>query len=197
MIPDMNIFSKSRFHKIASALSIFSASILFCGCQDIFPDISAVKPRDPVEKVDFGIVIFDGDGTEGTSFRKGTDIQLALKLVTDGGKMLGWRKVDECGMYSKQDFLLVFKSNENLDTPPSLYFPLGTPIDVVPAFCSNPDVPPTYISGGTVILKFPWSSNPDNKPLVAGRYYATASFDLIVDGKVKRWELKHDFEIYN
>ena len=197
MIADMNIFSQYRFYNIASALSIFSASMLFCGCEDVFPDKSAVKPRDPVEKVDFGIVIFDGDGTEGTSFRKGTDIRLALKLVTDGGKLLGWRKVDECQLYSRQDFLLVFKSNENLDTPPSLYFPLGTPIDEIPAFCTDLDARPTWISGGTVILSFLWSSNPENEPLVAGRYYATASFDLMVDGEVKRWEIKHNFEIYN
>jgi hypothetical protein len=197
MIADMNIFSRSHFHKLASALAILSASILFCGCEDIFPDQSAVKPRDPGEKLDFGIVIFDGDGNEGTSFRKGTDIQLALKLVTDGGKMFGWRKVDECGLYSRQDFLLVFKSNENLDTPPSLYYPLGTPFDKVPAFCSDLDVPPIWISGGTVILSSPWSSNPENEPLVAGRYYATATFDLIVDGEAKRWEIKHNFEIYN
>lgn len=197
MIADVNIFSKYRFHKLASALSILSASIIFCGCQDIFPDPSAIRPRDPVEKLDFGIVLFDGDGNEGTSFRKGTDIRLALKLVTDGGKMLGWRRVDECGLYSRKDFLLVFKSNENLDTPPSMYYPLGTPFNDVPAFCRDLDVATTWMYGGTVILSFPWSTNPENEPLVAGRYYASASIDLIIDGEAKRWDLKHNFEIYN
>jgi hypothetical protein len=56
----------------------------------------------------------------------------------------------------------------------------------------------SIFDAGTVILVFPWSSNPANEPLlVAGRYYTTATFDLIIDGKVKSWDLRTDFEIYN
>ena len=48
-----------------------------------------------------------------------------------------------------------------------------------------------------MIFAFPWSGNPDNEPMVAGRYYATASFDLIIEGEIKHWDLRTDFEIYN
>lgn len=191
MIADMNTLSQSGLHKVGSALSILLVCIL-CACLED----QTIKPPDPVETLDFGIVIFDEADTEGTSFRKGTDIKIGLKLVTDGGKRLQWRKDDECRLVSNQSFLLVFKSNESLEKPPTLYYPLGTPYQI-PMYCAAIDLPPTYITGGTVIFSFPWSGNPDNEPLVAGRYYATANFELIVDGEVKRWDLRNDFEIYN
>lgn len=187
----MNNLSRYGCNKILSALTILSAFILSVSCED-----NLYKPPEPVPTPDFGIVIFDEAGTEGTSFRKGTDIKIGLKLITDGGSGLQWRKDDECRLFSNKDFLLVFQSNESLDKPPALYFPLGTPYQI-PMYCMTLNLPSTYINGGTVILAFPWSSNPDNEPLVAGRYYTTAAFELIIDGEVKRWDLRADFEIYN
>jgi len=191
MTADMNNLSPSGCNKIISALTIFSASVLFTCCQDTF-----YKPPAPAPTAEFGIVIFDEAGTEGTSFRKGTDIKIGLKLITDGGGALQWREDDECRLFSNKDFLLVFQSNENLEDPPTLYFPLGTPYEN-PMYCATIKLPTNWITRGTVIAAIPWSTNPDNKPLVAGRYYATAAFDLIIDGEVKRWDLRHDFEIYN
>jgi len=187
----MNNLSPSGCNKTLSALTIFLAFILVVSCDDTF-----YKPPEPVPTLDFGIVIFDEAGTEGTSFRKGTDIEIGLKLITDGGSRLQWRKDDECRLLSNKDFLLVFQSNENLDKPPTLYFPLGTPYQI-PMYCTTVNLPTAYIDVGTVILSFPWSSNPDNETLVAGRYYTTATFELIIEGEVKRWELRSDFEIYN
>jgi hypothetical protein len=191
MPTEMNIFAQSGFLKIASSLTIVLASFLLVGCEDVF-----YRPPDPPEELDFGIVLFDQAGTEGTSFRKGTDVQIGLKLTKDGGKFIQWNLYDECRLYSNQDFLLVFKSNESLDKPPTLYFPLGAPYQI-PAFCRSTELTSDYITAGTVILVFPWSSNPANEPLVAGRYYTTATFDLIIDGKVESWDLRTDFEIYN
>jgi len=191
MTEEMNKLSRSGCNKVLSALAIFSAFIHFIGCDDVH-----YMPPDPIETLNFGIVIFDEAGTEGTSFRKGTDIKIGLKLIADAGSGLQWRKDDECRLFSNKDFLLVFQSNENLDKPPTLYFPLGTPYKI-PMYCTAINLPPTYINEGTVIVAFPWSSNPDNVPLVAGRYYTTAAFELIIDGEVKRWDLRTDFEIYN
>jgi hypothetical protein len=187
---EMNIFARG-FLKIASSLTIIPALILFVGCEQV-----NYRPPDPPEELDFGIVLFDQSGTEGTSFRKGTDVQIGLKLTKDGGKFIQWNKYDECRLYSRQDFLPVFQSNEPLDKPPTLYFPLGTPYQI-PEFCASGKQTSNYIPAGTIILVFPWSSNPVNEPLVAGRYYTTATFDLVVDGKVKSWDLRTDFEIYN
>ena len=188
----MNNLFPSGCNKILSALTLFLAFILVVSCED-----NLYKPPEPVPTLDFGIVIFDEAGTEGTSFRKGTDIEIGLKLITDGGSRLQWRKDDECRLFSNKDFLLVFQSNESLEKPPTLYFPLGTPYPNIPSYCTATKLPATYINAGTVIVEFPWSTNPDNEPLVAGRYYTTATFDLIIEGKVKRWELRNDFEIYN
>jgi hypothetical protein len=191
MTADMKNLPPSGCYKILSAVTIFSAFILFVSCED-----NLYKPPAPVATQDFGIVIFDEAGTEGTSFRKGTDIKIGLKLITDGGKHLQWSKDDECRLFSNKDFLRVFQSNESLEKPPTLYFPLGIPYQI-PIYCTTMNLPPTYINAGAVIFAFPWSSNPDNEPLVAGRYYTIATFDLIIEGKVKHWELRNDFEIYN
>ncbi len=189
---DMNNLLPSGRNKLLSVLTIFSTGILFACLEDN----NFFKPPDPVETVDFGIVIFDEGGTEGTSFRKGTDVKIGLKLITDGGKDLQWRKDDECRLFSRQDFLLVFQSFESLDKPPTQYYTLGTPYQI-PKYCATQNLPTTYINRGTVIFAFPWSGNPDNESMVAGRYYATASFDLVIEGDVKRWDLRKDFEIYN
>lgn len=172
-------------------LAIFSAGILSSCLEDNF-----FKPPDPVETVDFGIVMFDETGTEGTSFRKGTDIKIGLKLISDGGDGLQWRTDDECRLLSSKTFLLVYQSFEGLDKPPTQYVPLGAPY-LIPTHCTTLDLPATYINGGTLIFAFPWSGNPNNKPMVAGRYYVTASFDLVVDGEIKHWDLRSDFEMYN
>ena len=191
MTSDMNNLLPSGHNKIFSALTILAAGILFSCMED-----NPYKPPDPVETVDFGIVMFDETGTQGTSFRKGTDIKIGFKLITDGGDGLQWRTDDECRLLSSKSFLLVFQSFESLDKPPNLYVPLGTP-HLIPTQCTTLNLPTTYINGGTVIFAFPWSGNPDNEPMVAGRYYATASFDLVVEGEIKHWDLRSDFEIYN
>jgi hypothetical protein len=188
----MNNLSRYGCNKILYSLTTFLALILFVSCDDTY-----YRPPAPVKTLDFGIVIFDEAGMEGTSFRKGTDIKIGLKLIIDGGKSFQWRKDEECRLFSNRDFLLVFQSNESLEKPPTLYFPLGTPYPNIPTYCAATKLPATYINAGTVIVAFPWSTNPDNEPLVAGRYYATATFELIIDGKVKRWDLRNDFEIYN
>ena len=191
----MNTLSQSRLYKTASTLTILLALFLVCGCDELL-DNQPPPPKKAPETVNFGIVIFDEAGTEGTSFRKGTDIKIGFKLVTDGGGMIQWRKADECQLFASQEFLLVYQSNESLDKPPTSYHPLGTPYNI-PDYCAGVKLTSKYIGAGTVIVSFPWSSNPDNKPFVAGRYYATATLDLIIDGKVKHWDIKHDFEIYN
>jgi hypothetical protein len=188
----MNNLPPSGCNKIFSALTFFCAFIIVTSCDDTF-----YRPPAPVKTLDFGIVIFDEAGTEGTSFRKGTDIMIGLKLTIDGGKSFQWRKDDECRLFSNKDFLLVYQSHESLEKPPTQYFPLGTPYQKIPTYCAATKLPATYINAGTVILVLPWSSNPDNEPLVAGRYYTTATFDLSIEGKVERWELRNDFEIYN
>lgn len=188
----MNNLLPSGHNKILSVLTIFSAGIL-SGCLE---DNNFYKPPKPVETLDFGIVMFDEANTEGTSFRKGTDVKIGLRLIADGGDGLQWRTDDECRLLSNKNFLLVFQSFEPLDKPPTQYVPLGTPY-LIPMRCTTLDFPTIDITGGTVIFAFPWSGNPNNKPMVAGRYYATASFDLAIKGEIKHWDLRSDFEIYN
>jgi hypothetical protein len=128
---DMNNLFPSGHNKILSALTIFAAGILFaCDDGDFF------RPPDPLESFDVGIVMFDEAGTQGTSFPKGTDIKIGLKLITDGGDGLQWRTDDEYRLLSSRSFLLVFQSFESLDKPPNQYVPLGTP-NLIPARCTT------------------------------------------------------------
>src|SRR5678815_5114264 len=83
MTEEMNNLSRSGCNKVLSALAIFSAFILFSGCDDVH-----YMPPDPIETLNFGIVIFDEAGTEGTSFRKGTDIKLSLIHISEPTRLL-------------------------------------------------------------------------------------------------------------
>jgi len=188
---NMNNLSRFSCNKIVSALTVALAFVFLAGCEK-----EAFSPFAPVsDKMDFGISVFDEAGTEGSSFKLGTDITIALILVSDGGKLLEWRKDDECLLYSNMNFLLVYKLDESPAATPSSYSPVGTPYEM-PVLCSAINLPPAYFSGGAVILSSQWSSNPDNMPLAVGKYYTTASIGVRVDGEMKRWELKKDFEIY-
>jgi len=187
----MNNLSRSGGDKIVSTLTILLAIVLLAGCEN-----EAFSPFAPEsDKIDFGIAIFDEAGTEASSFKLGTDITIALKLVSDGGKSLEWHKDAECVLYSNKNFLLVSKLDESPEALPSSYFSLGTPYQI-PVFCSAINLPPTYFSEGAVILEWQWSGNPDNEPLAVGRYYTTASIEVRIDGEMIRWDLKKDFEVY-
>ena len=176
--------------KIASAVAVFSVLLVFVGCDES----PFYRPPQQPEKVSFDLLVLDQRDTDGSAFPEGTDVKIALKFISNENRYIEWHKDNECLLFTNKDFLLVFQLDEGNQVPNS-YFPVGTPYqDPIP--CATLNVRPSYLFGSSVIMALPWSGNPDNTPLIPGRYYTIANFELPIEGEVKRWELRRDFEIY-
>ena len=186
----MTNFPHSGRINVVTALAIFFALIVFVRCKDE----PYYRPPNQPEKIDFDLLVLDQRDTDGSAFPEGTDVKIALKFISQENKYVEWHKDNECRLFTNKDFLLVLKLDES-NAIPNSYFPVGTPYQN-PTPCTTNDVRPSYLFGSSVIMALPWSGNPDNTPLTPGRYFAIANFELEIEGEVKRWELRRDFEIY-
>lgn len=163
----------------------FFASLLGCENSDLAQQI---------DKIDFQIAILGEDQHEANVFGSDEDIRLALRLINNSEDAIEWHHDYICQMYQTQFFLSVFKLNESDETSES-YLPIGTPYQS-PVNCYTINFPHILIQPGeSILLNLPWSNNPKNQPLSAGKYYTIANFGLNIGGKTKNWELRNDFEI--
>ena len=146
-----------------------------------------------IQEIAFEIVILDEHQQEGTVFEPGTDINIALKLVNRSGKEFEWKYDYECDLVQTENFLLVYGLNEGESKDD--FMPLGSPYQW-PIYCLMLNIPSRNLPPGeTILIKAPWSHNPDNHPLAAGKYYVIANFALNVDRQSMTWNLRTDFEM--
>ena len=182
----MESLFKRNSGRTLQVLALVGAMI--SGCQD---DEDAIG--DQVRQIAFEIAVLGEDQREGTVFEPGTDVSFALKLINHSAKPFEWRYEYDCDLYQSANFLQVYKRNEGETS--SDWIPLGTPYPG-PVYCLMINMPPWDLPAGETMLgKVPWSSNPDNRPLSVGKYYVTAQVELNVDGQLRTWNLRADFEM--
>lgn len=172
--------------RILIPLAIFSLLIVIAGCED--PPFYH-PPKQP-DQSKFDLLVVDAQNTDISAFPVGTDIKIVLRFISDESKNID----NECQLFNNKDFFLVFKLDESNPLVPS-YYPVGTPYQY-PINCSAANVPSSHLFGSSVVIALNWSANPNNLPLPAGKYYTVANFEASIEGKVQRWDLKKDFEVY-
>jgi hypothetical protein len=171
---------------MSALIQLLSAIIL--GCAD---DGNATDGQ--IRDIAFEIVILDEHQQEGTVFEPGTDVNIALKFINRSGKEFEWKYEYECQLVQTKNFLLVYGRNEGEIKDD--YMLVGSPYQW-PIYCLMLNVPSRNLPPGeTMLIKAPWSRNPDNHPLAAGKYYVVANFALNVDRQSMTWNLKTDFEM--
>jgi hypothetical protein len=127
-------------------------------------------------------------------FEPGTDIKVALRVINNSDQQLEWHYDYTGHLFQTVDFLLVYRQSQENETSAN-YLPVGTPY-VSPVNCLAINYPPQSIPPGeTFIINLLWSSNPENKPLLTGKYYTASNFELKIHGQIGEWDLKTDFEI--
>lgn len=169
------------------SLSIIPLIILI-GCEN------ANLIEDQIDKIDFKIVIFDENQKEGNAFEAGTDVRVALRIINSSGEDIQWDYDYSCLLLNTDDFLHVFKISGDNATA-GAYTPIGTPYEP-PVYCYAINLPPqNIVPGESVLMNIPWSTNPDNQLLSAGKYYTAASFQLTFNNQTRTWNLRTDFEV--
>lgn len=185
----MKTLSKPKsLAKIMYPLTIILLFAIVSGCQN---DTGTID--DQIDKIDFKIVILGEDQNESTVFAAGTDINVALKLINSSGKEFEWKYDYTCQLFQTENFLLVYKRNEGETNDD--YIPIGAPYQS-PINCQTINLPPQNVPPGeTILIKLPWSTNPDNQPLSTGKYYIISNFALKINDQSRNWDLRTDFEM--
>lgn len=149
----------------------------------------------PIDSLGAKLVAYDEAASERTRFDAQTNISFGLSLTNKGDVDINAGSYfDYCSVYEQEDFLLIYKlvRQENGEEN---WIPYGKPYQE-PAFCPTILIPVIVpINGEVRILGGTWSSVPHNPPFTPGKYYTSYSFDLALDGKSRRHQLKLEFEV--
>ena len=168
--------------KTSLLLAILASSFLFGtgGCTE----------EEPAKSVSFRIVIQDENGTEKEIFTQGTDINLGLAIVNNSGQTIefdydGFR--DQ--VINEEDFLFVYGESEEGDAA------VGRPHQI-PLYYRHMNLPPIEVPvGEMVFINYPWSLNPENVPIPAGKYHTAFNKVVTVDDRQVELELYASFEV--
>jgi hypothetical protein len=58
------------------------------------------------------------------------------------------------------------------------------------------ETPPRPEPGDSIVIRFPWSTNPENQPLTSGLYYCQADFMIKVDHEQRALNLRSGFSMH-
>ena len=147
------------------------------------------------EQLNFEILTLDENHNEKGAFASGTDVVFVLKLTNNSDKAFEWEYDYTCQLFQADEFLVVYKKNQDGESA-GTHFPIGTPYQW-PVNCQAINLPSQKILSGdkVVLIKLPWSSNPDNQNLSPGDYYIQANIGININGHDKNWDLVTDFVV--
>ena len=158
------------------------------GCQDNEAEFAF---SDQVNQLEFKILTLDEEEVKRSTFSHGVDVNIAVQLTNTSSREFVWNYDYTCHLFQTEEFLVVYKNNESDETSVA-----GTPYQS-PINCPAINLPSQKIlPGGSILLiKLPWSSNPNNQLLSVGKYSIKANIDLKVKGHHRTFQVSTDFEI--
>lgn len=136
-------------------------------------------------------------GKEQKIFEENSDLSLGLKLVNTTHKAIeAGSYADYCSIFDIEEFLTVYKWATNDHDNQEGWVRIGKAY-VPPVNCPQPNIPVIIPAHGEVaVASAAWSLNPENAALGPGKYNTALSYTLTLEGKIRHFNLKLEFNVH-